>query len=134
MLNSAHHVLIPDLYLRQINYINIHLTLRKKVNTFPKMLNFLKKYLHSWKQYMPRELDVINCSYSSFLLRGMLWRTFQSFLMCNIQSSPSWCLIGELLSLSQLVEHYSYKPDGLLRVLTDPCPRPDGEIGKIEQN
>ncbi|XP_041826605.1 tyrosine-protein kinase SYK isoform X2 [Melanotaenia boesemani] len=30
-------------------------------------------------------------------------------------------------TLWQLVEHYSYKPDGLLRVLTEPCPRPDGE-------
>uniref|UniRef100_A0A8C6KTV1 Tyrosine-protein kinase n=1 Tax=Nothobranchius furzeri TaxID=105023 RepID=A0A8C6KTV1_NOTFU len=30
-------------------------------------------------------------------------------------------------TLWQLVEHYSYKPDGLLRVLTDPCPRPDGD-------
>lgn len=28
-------------------------------------------------------------------------------------------------TLWQLVEHYSYKPDGLLRVLTDPCPRPE---------
>ncbi|XP_069817790.1 tyrosine-protein kinase SYK isoform X2 [Dendropsophus ebraccatus] len=26
-------------------------------------------------------------------------------------------------TLWQLVEHYSYKPDGLLRVLTNPCPR-----------
>lgn len=33
-------------------------------------------------------------------------------------------------TLWQLVEHYSYKPDGLLRVLTEPCPRPDGEIGR----
>uniref|UniRef100_A0AAX7TAU9 Tyrosine-protein kinase SYK n=1 Tax=Astatotilapia calliptera TaxID=8154 RepID=A0AAX7TAU9_ASTCA len=33
-------------------------------------------------------------------------------------------------TLWQLVEHYSYKPDGLLRVLTEPCPRPDGDIGK----
>ncbi|KAM3599271.1 uncharacterized protein V6R79_002927 [Siganus canaliculatus] len=32
-------------------------------------------------------------------------------------------------TLWQLVEHYSYKPDGLLRVLTEPCPRPDGDIG-----
>ncbi|KAM9306169.1 tyrosine-protein kinase SYK isoform 2-T3 [Pholidichthys leucotaenia] len=31
-------------------------------------------------------------------------------------------------TLWQLVEHYSYKPDGLLRVLTEPCPRPEGEI------
>ncbi|XP_053730150.1 tyrosine-protein kinase SYK isoform X1 [Synchiropus splendidus] len=30
-------------------------------------------------------------------------------------------------TLWQLVEHYSYKPDGLLRVLTEPCPRPPGE-------
>ncbi|KAM3838022.1 tyrosine-protein kinase SYK-like [Diretmus argenteus] len=30
-------------------------------------------------------------------------------------------------TLWQLVEHYSYKPDGLLRVLTEPCPRPEGE-------
>uniref|UniRef100_A0A3Q0RZ82 Tyrosine-protein kinase n=1 Tax=Amphilophus citrinellus TaxID=61819 RepID=A0A3Q0RZ82_AMPCI len=33
-------------------------------------------------------------------------------------------------TLWQLVEHYSYKPDGLLRVLTEACPRPDGDIGK----
>lgn len=32
-------------------------------------------------------------------------------------------------TLWQLVEHYSYKPDGLLRVLTEPCSRPDGETG-----
>ncbi|XP_061732823.1 tyrosine-protein kinase SYK [Nerophis ophidion] len=32
-------------------------------------------------------------------------------------------------TLWQLVEHYSYKPDGLLQVLTDPCPRPDGDTG-----
>uniref|UniRef100_A0A672HYK1 Tyrosine-protein kinase n=1 Tax=Salarias fasciatus TaxID=181472 RepID=A0A672HYK1_SALFA len=31
-------------------------------------------------------------------------------------------------TLWQLVEHYSYKPDGLLRVLTEACPRPDGDI------
>uniref|UniRef100_A0A8C6KMS7 Tyrosine-protein kinase n=1 Tax=Nothobranchius furzeri TaxID=105023 RepID=A0A8C6KMS7_NOTFU len=37
-------------------------------------------------------------------------------------------------TLWQLVEHYSYKPDGLLRVLTDPCPRPDGDSGKISQH
>lgn len=30
----------------------------------------------------------------------------------------------------QLVEHYSYKPDGLLRVLTDVCQRPDADNGK----
>ncbi|KAL0963184.1 hypothetical protein UPYG_G00350810 [Umbra pygmaea] len=29
-------------------------------------------------------------------------------------------------TLWQLVEHYSYKPDGLLRVLTEPCPQPEG--------
>ncbi|KAE8633360.1 hypothetical protein XENTR_v10001861 [Xenopus tropicalis] len=29
-------------------------------------------------------------------------------------------------TLWQLVEHYSYKPDGLLRVLTEPCPRATG--------
>ncbi|XP_037609250.1 tyrosine-protein kinase SYK [Sebastes umbrosus] len=34
-------------------------------------------------------------------------------------------------TLWQLVEHYSYKPDGLLRVLTEPCPRPEGDIGLI---
>ncbi|KAM7393435.1 hypothetical protein PAMA_008200 [Pampus argenteus] len=33
-------------------------------------------------------------------------------------------------TLWQLVEHYSYKPDGLLRVLTEPCARPDGGIGQ----
>uniref|UniRef100_A0A8C9ZNT0 Tyrosine-protein kinase n=1 Tax=Sander lucioperca TaxID=283035 RepID=A0A8C9ZNT0_SANLU len=36
-------------------------------------------------------------------------------------------------TLWQLVEHYSYKPDGLLRVLTVPCPRPDGD-GKNTHN
>lgn len=34
-------------------------------------------------------------------------------------------------TLWQLVEHYSYKPDGLLRVLTESCPRPDGETGLL---
>ncbi|XP_056289240.1 tyrosine-protein kinase SYK isoform X2 [Pseudoliparis swirei] len=34
-------------------------------------------------------------------------------------------------TLWQLVEHYSYKPDGLLRVLTEPCSRPEGETGLI---
>ncbi|XP_030623716.1 tyrosine-protein kinase SYK [Chanos chanos] len=34
-------------------------------------------------------------------------------------------------TLWQLVEHYSYKPDGLLRVLTEPCPRPDGDVHDI---
>ncbi|KAM9456596.1 tyrosine-protein kinase SYK isoform 3-T4 [Clarias gariepinus] len=29
-------------------------------------------------------------------------------------------------TLWQLVEHYSYKPDGLLRSLTEACPRPEG--------
>uniref|UniRef100_A0A8D3CA59 Tyrosine-protein kinase n=1 Tax=Scophthalmus maximus TaxID=52904 RepID=A0A8D3CA59_SCOMX len=33
-------------------------------------------------------------------------------------------------TLWQLVEHYSYKPDGLLRVLTEVCPRADGDTGK----
>ncbi|XP_065821716.1 tyrosine-protein kinase SYK isoform X1 [Labrus bergylta] len=36
-------------------------------------------------------------------------------------------------TLWQLVEHYSYKPDGLLRVLTDPCPRPGGDAGQTER-
>ncbi|KAG2466778.1 KSYK kinase, partial [Polypterus senegalus] len=36
-------------------------------------------------------------------------------------------------TLWQLVEHYSYKPDGLLRVLTEACPRPDLEMGKSEE-
>lgn len=36
-------------------------------------------------------------------------------------------------TLWQLVEHYSYKPDGLLRVLTESCPRPDGETGLTER-
>ncbi|XP_059905815.1 tyrosine-protein kinase SYK isoform X5 [Gadus macrocephalus] len=31
----------------------------------------------------------------------------------------------------QLVEHYSYKPDGLLCVLTQPCSRGDGDFGNI---
>ncbi|KAF7656380.1 hypothetical protein LDENG_00042460 [Lucifuga dentata] len=34
-------------------------------------------------------------------------------------------------TLWQLVEHYSYKPDGLLRVLTEPCARPAGNRGTI---
>ncbi|XP_023816381.1 tyrosine-protein kinase SYK isoform X1 [Oryzias latipes] len=34
-------------------------------------------------------------------------------------------------TLWQLVEHYSYKPDGLLRVLTEPSPRQDGHAGLI---
>ncbi|XP_068190662.1 tyrosine-protein kinase SYK isoform X2 [Antennarius striatus] len=34
-------------------------------------------------------------------------------------------------TLLQLVEHYSYKPDGLLQVLTEPCPRPQGDTGII---
>ncbi|NWV80784.1 KSYK kinase, partial [Dasyornis broadbenti] len=33
-------------------------------------------------------------------------------------------------TLWQLVEHYSYKPDGLLRVLTIPCPQHGSENGK----
>lgn len=41
---------------------------------------------------------------------------------------PQVVLISESL-LPQLVEHYSYKPDGLLHVLTEPCPRPDGDYG-----
>ncbi|NXL89443.1 KSYK kinase, partial [Alectura lathami] len=34
-------------------------------------------------------------------------------------------------TLWQLVEHYSYKPDGLLRVLTIPCPRHGSENGEL---
>ncbi|KAM6975891.1 tyrosine-protein kinase SYK [Tautogolabrus adspersus] len=34
-------------------------------------------------------------------------------------------------TLWQLVEHYSYKPDGLLRVLTEACARPDGDTSQI---
>ncbi|NXE90689.1 KSYK kinase, partial [Menura novaehollandiae] len=34
-------------------------------------------------------------------------------------------------TLWQLVEHYSYKPDGLLRVLTIPCPQHGSENGKL---
>uniref|UniRef100_A0A8C3GBG7 Tyrosine-protein kinase n=1 Tax=Cyclopterus lumpus TaxID=8103 RepID=A0A8C3GBG7_CYCLU len=37
-------------------------------------------------------------------------------------------------TLWQLVEHYSYKPDGLLRVLTEPCSRPDGETGRLTRH
>ncbi|XP_056146878.1 tyrosine-protein kinase SYK [Lampris incognitus] len=36
-------------------------------------------------------------------------------------------------TLWQLVEHYSYKPDGLLCVLTEPCPCPDRESGDIRR-
>ncbi|KAG1970986.1 tyrosine-protein kinase SYK isoform X2 [Pimephales promelas] len=36
-------------------------------------------------------------------------------------------------TLWQLVEHYSYKPDGLLRVLTESCPRPSHHsLGQVE--
>ncbi|KAK6494608.1 tyrosine-protein kinase SYK-like isoform X1 [Huso huso] len=35
-------------------------------------------------------------------------------------------------TLWQLVEHYSYKPDGLLRVLTEPCLRPDLPLDSID--
>lgn len=35
-----------------------------------------------------------------------------------------------LLFLFQLVEHYSYKPDGLLRVLTVPCQKIGGQMGE----
>ncbi|XP_076140501.1 tyrosine-protein kinase SYK isoform X1 [Alosa pseudoharengus] len=34
-------------------------------------------------------------------------------------------------TLWQLVEHYSYKPDGLLRILTEPCSRPEGASNDI---
>ncbi|NXU95542.1 KSYK kinase, partial [Xiphorhynchus elegans] len=34
-------------------------------------------------------------------------------------------------TLWQLVEHYSYKPDGLLRVLTVPCPQLGSENGEL---
>ncbi|NXW77418.1 KSYK kinase, partial [Hirundo rustica] len=34
-------------------------------------------------------------------------------------------------TLWQLVEHYSYKPDGLLRVLTIPCPQHASENGEL---
>ncbi|KFO14569.1 Tyrosine-protein kinase SYK [Balearica regulorum gibbericeps] len=34
-------------------------------------------------------------------------------------------------TLWQLVEHYSYKPDGLLRVLTIPCPQLGSENGRL---
>ncbi|XP_048876904.1 tyrosine-protein kinase SYK isoform X2 [Brienomyrus brachyistius] len=34
-------------------------------------------------------------------------------------------------TLWQLVEHYSYKPDGLLRVLSEPCAQANGEAGGI---
>ncbi|XP_077398432.1 tyrosine-protein kinase SYK isoform X2 [Vanacampus margaritifer] len=37
-------------------------------------------------------------------------------------------------TLWQLVEHYSYKPDGLLQVLTEPSPRPDGETDLLGQS
>lgn len=38
-----------------------------------------------------------------------------------------WCLW--LCPPFQLVEHYSYKPDGLLRVLTVPCQKIGGQTG-----
>ncbi|XP_077353942.1 tyrosine-protein kinase SYK isoform X2 [Festucalex cinctus] len=37
-------------------------------------------------------------------------------------------------TLWQLVEHYSYKPDGLLQVLTEPSPRPDGDTDLLGQS
>ncbi|XP_073489030.1 tyrosine-protein kinase SYK isoform X3 [Aquarana catesbeiana] len=33
-------------------------------------------------------------------------------------------------TLWQLVEHYSYKPDGLIRALTNPCPRVGGTVSE----
>ncbi|NWT12561.1 KSYK kinase, partial [Vireo altiloquus] len=36
-------------------------------------------------------------------------------------------------TLWQLVEHYSYKPDGLLRVLTVPCPQHGSENGDLRR-
>ncbi|XP_061554506.1 tyrosine-protein kinase SYK isoform X1 [Phycodurus eques] len=36
-------------------------------------------------------------------------------------------------TLWQLVEHYSYKPDGLLQVLTEPSPRPEGDTDLLGQ-
>lgn len=37
---------------------------------------------------------------------------------------------GPFLLPFQLVEHYSYKPDGLLRVLTVPCQKIGGQTGE----
>ncbi|RXN11820.1 tyrosine- kinase SYK isoform X1 [Labeo rohita] len=37
-------------------------------------------------------------------------------------------------TLWQLVEHYSYKPDGLLRVLTETCPRPTNNSDGLSEN
>lgn len=47
----------------------------------------------------------------------------------NIFFSPY--LFFSPLSFWQLVEHYSYKPDGLLRVLTIPCPKLGAENGEL---
>lgn len=50
---------------------------------------------------------------------------------CSRKDSPIscvWCL-WLCPPLFQLVEHYSYKPDGLLRVLTVPCQKIGGQTG-----
>lgn len=58
-------------------------------------------------------------------------------LSCSIYDfqSASLTFVRELHaalpSYLQLVEHYSYKPDGLLRVLTEPSPRQDGHAGTM---
>lgn len=49
------------------------------------------------------------------------------FAVCSV-----W-YVNSLFS-PQLVEHYSYKPDGLLGVLKETCPRPDGETGNNAHN
>lgn len=72
---------------------------------------------------------VIICSSEEYFFAGFL--VFNTSIGLSVWSIE--CLIHSL-SLPQLVEHYSYKPDGLLRVLTEPCPRPHGETGKKPAN
>lgn len=45
-------------------------------------------------------------------------------ILCDAEMMSRIWLWWALCCVLQLVEHYSYKPDGLLRVLTETCPRP----------
>lgn len=68
------------------------------------------------------------------LFRGIL----ESRLRCaggvgcsRISLFPASDVYGSFLLPFQLVEHYSYKPDGLLRVLTVPCQKIGGQSGEF---
>lgn len=48
----------------------------------------------------------------------------------GIYPFPASIIHGSYFLLFQLVEHYSYKADGLLRVLTVPCQKIGGQTGE----